>query len=103
MQADGLRCDLRRAAWGQPPSVARSAFSVSCVRFHLHRRRCAGHVVSTAPLILAFLGRYFVERNHGPTSIPALVVALDDELYALNAADPSAARYPKAAVGYLED
>ena len=46
---------------------------------------------ANAPLILAFLGQFFVESNHGATSAPALAVALDDELYALNAADPSAA------------
>jgi len=30
---------------------------------------------ANAPLILAFLGRYFVESNHGATSISALAVA----------------------------
>src|ERR1700722_4230387 len=43
---------------------------------------------ANAPLILAFLGRYFVVSNHGATSISDLAVALDDELYALNSADP---------------
>jgi Protein of unknown function (DUF3375) len=58
---------------------------------------------ANAPLILTFLGRYFVESNHGAASISALAVALDDEIYALNAADPSATRYPKPAMDYLED
>lgn len=56
-----------------------------------------------AALVLAFLGRFFVEGNAGATAAPVLVTALDDELYALNAADPTNPRYPKAAGGYLDD
>jgi hypothetical protein len=56
-----------------------------------------------APLVLAFLGRFFVEENNGATSAPALATALDDELYALNATDPVNPRYPKSATDYLED
>lgn len=56
-----------------------------------------------APLVLAFLGRFFVEDNNGATSAPVLAAALDDQLYALNAAEPTAPRYPKAAVEYLDD
>lgn len=56
-----------------------------------------------APLVLAFLGRFFVEGNAGATAAPVLVTALDDELYALNAADPTNPRYPKTAGDYLED
>ncbi len=52
------------------------------------------------PLVLTFLGKFFVEDNNGATSASALAAALDDELYALNAADP---RYPKQASEYLED
>jgi hypothetical protein len=58
---------------------------------------------ANAPLILAFLGRHFVESNHGAAPASALAVALDDELYALNGADPSARRYPKPAIDYLDD
>jgi Protein of unknown function (DUF3375) len=56
-----------------------------------------------ASLVLAFLGRFFVEDNNGATSAPALATALDDELYALNATDPVNPRYPKPAADYLED
>ena len=31
-----------------------------------------------APLILSFLGRYFIEENHGATAASALAGALDD-------------------------
>lgn len=37
-----------------------------------------------APLILSFLGRYFIEENHGATAASTLTGALDDELYGLN-------------------
>jgi hypothetical protein len=56
-----------------------------------------------APLVLAFLGGFFVEGNNGATSASALAAALDDELFALNAIGPSAQRYPKPAADYLED
>jgi hypothetical protein len=56
-----------------------------------------------APLVLTFLGRFYVEDNNGATSASALASALDDELYALNATDPANPRYPRAAVDYLED
>lgn len=56
-----------------------------------------------APLVLSFLGRFFVEENNGATAASALAARLDDELYALNAPDPAAPRYPKAAADYLED
>ncbi len=56
-----------------------------------------------APLVLAFLGRFFVEDNNGATAASALAAALDDELYALNAPDPAVPRYPKPATEYLED
>jgi flagellar motility protein MotE (MotC chaperone) len=58
---------------------------------------------SNAPLVLTFLGRFFVEDNTGATASSALAAALDDELYALNASDPAAPRYPKPAADYLED
>jgi flagellar motility protein MotE (MotC chaperone) len=56
-----------------------------------------------APLVLTFLGRFFVEDNNGAAAASALAAALDDELYALNALDPDAPRYPKPAAEYLED
>src|SRR5262245_21993232 len=56
-----------------------------------------------APLVLTFLGRFFVEDNNGATAASALAAALDDELYALNATDPADPRYPKPAIEYLED
>jgi hypothetical protein len=56
-----------------------------------------------APLVLTFLGRFFVDDNNGATSASALAAALDDELYALNATDPAGPRYPKPAIEYLED
>lgn len=58
---------------------------------------------SNAPLVLAFLGRFFVEDNNGAAAASTLASALDDELYALNAPDPTTPRYPKPAAEYLED
>ncbi len=58
---------------------------------------------ANAPLVLAFIGRFFVEGNNGATAASALAAALDDELYSLNATDPSPQRYPKPATDYLED
>jgi hypothetical protein len=58
---------------------------------------------SNAPLVLAFLGRFFVEGNNGAAAASTLASALDDELYALNAPDPTTPRYPKPAAEYLED
>jgi hypothetical protein len=56
-----------------------------------------------APLILSFLGRFFVEEHHGATAAPALAAQLDDQLYALNSGESDGARYPKAAGDYLDD
>ncbi|MPZ96436.1 MAG: DUF3375 family protein [Propionibacteriales bacterium] len=59
-----------------------------------------------ASLILAFLGRFFVEGNRGATAAAEVAAALDDDLYALNAAlasDPEEPRFPKAPRAYLED
>jgi Protein of unknown function (DUF3375) len=56
-----------------------------------------------APLVLSFLGRFFVEENNGATAASVLAATLDDELYALNAPDPTAPSYPKPATEYLED
>jgi flagellar motility protein MotE (MotC chaperone) len=56
-----------------------------------------------ATLVLSFLGRFFVEENNGAAPANALTSALDDELYALNSADPDQPRYPRAAIDYLND
>jgi flagellar motility protein MotE (MotC chaperone) len=56
-----------------------------------------------AALVLSFLGRFFVDENHGATSADVLASALDDELYALNSVDPEQPRYPRTATDYLED
>ncbi|MEP7331271.1 MAG: DUF3375 domain-containing protein [Terracoccus sp.] len=58
---------------------------------------------TNAPLVLAFLGRFFVEDNHGATSAPELATALDDELFTINAADPEHPVYPRGASDYLDD
>lgn len=58
---------------------------------------------SNAALVLSFLGRFFVEENHGATSAGVLASALDDQLYVLNGADPETPRYPKDPGHYLED
>jgi hypothetical protein len=56
-----------------------------------------------AALVLSFLGHFFVEQNNGATAAGVLASALDDELYALNAADPEQPRYPRPASEYLEE
>lgn len=59
-----------------------------------------------ATLILSFLGRYFVEANRGACPASRLADALDNELYTLNAEDPTGsgeARFPKEPRAYLED
>ncbi len=57
-------------------------------------------------LILSFLGGFFVEDNRGACRGSEVAAALDDHLYALNAAiatDNGDARFPKAPRAYLED
>ena len=54
----------------------------------------------SAPLVLSFLGQWFVVDNHGATPAAALVAALDDVLFAL---DDGGARYPRAPGEYLDD
>ncbi len=59
-----------------------------------------------ATLILSFLGDYFVDGNRGACSSSELAAALDDHLYALNAAaseETGQVRFPKQPREYLED
>lgn len=56
---------------------------------------------NSAPLILSFLGRHFVEQNLGATPASRLIEALDDHLYAARQRDPEA--YPREPQGYLDD
>ena len=55
-----------------------------------------------APLVLAFLGRVFIEDNVRSMSATELISRLDDELFALSERlGPTA--YPKSAKAYLDD
>jgi flagellar motility protein MotE (MotC chaperone) len=54
-----------------------------------------------SPLVLSFLGRFFVEGNSGATPAGQLVSALEDYLHALG--PDVAERFPKAPSTYLED
>lgn len=59
-----------------------------------------------AALILSFLGDYFVEANRGGRPASEVAAALDDQIYALNAAISTASgevRFPKEASDYLDD
>lgn len=56
-----------------------------------------------APLVLAFLGRHFVEDNAGARPQSELAEALDDLLHAVNHRLPEGERYPAAPVTYLDD
>lgn len=56
-----------------------------------------------AALVLSFLGRFFVEDNHGAVSSTELTAALDDQLHALNLGDGDEPRYPRGAGDYLQD
>jgi hypothetical protein len=60
-----------------------------------------------APLVLGFLGGYFIEGNRGPTPAAELAAVLDDQLHALNTADDEAndqeLRFPKPPLDYLDD
>jgi len=56
-----------------------------------------------APLVLSFLGCYFVQDNRGAVPAGELAAALDDHLYALNGTTGGDARYPKQPRDYLED
>lgn len=54
-----------------------------------------------APLVLSFLGRYFIEDNRGAVAAGQLTSALDDELFAVHRVDPD--RYPASPESYLSD
>jgi hypothetical protein len=56
-----------------------------------------------APLILAFLGRVFVDGNLGGQPAPTVIGLLDDELYALNSRAEGEPSFPRPAVAYLDD
>jgi hypothetical protein len=55
----------------------------------------------SAPLVLSFLHRVFVEDNVRSISSTELISRLDDELYALNERVPKS--FPKPAKAYLDD
>jgi hypothetical protein len=55
----------------------------------------------SAPLVLSFLHRVFVEENIRSISATELISLLDDELYALNERTPRS--FPKPAKAYLDD
>jgi hypothetical protein len=55
----------------------------------------------SAPLVLSFLHRVFVEENIRSISATELISQLDDELYALNERSPRS--FPKPAKAYLDD
>jgi hypothetical protein len=74
----------------------------------LRQRHAAWRLLraGNATLMLSFLGAFFVEGNRGACSASDVAAALDDQLYALNAAIPTEsgeARYPKEPRAYLED
>ena len=56
---------------------------------------------NSAPLVLSFLGRYFVDEHRGATPASSIVDALDDHLYLLHEEDPD--RYPRSPLEYLDE
>ena len=54
-----------------------------------------------APLVLSFLGGYFIDNNRGAAPSSQLVTALDDFLYDLHRSDPD--RYTASPETYLDD
>lgn len=56
-----------------------------------------------APLILSFLGSYYLEGGRGAQSAHEVAGALEDHLYTLNAPYPEAPPFPRTAEEYLED
>ncbi len=56
-----------------------------------------------APLVLSFLGGWFVEANRGATPATQLAAALDDHLYALNKVRAEDEQFRGSPAAYLED
>lgn len=56
---------------------------------------------TSAPLVLSFLGQFFVDENNGATPTSRLVDALDDHLYAIHERDPES--YPREPADYLDE
>ena len=56
---------------------------------------------TSAPLVLAFLGQYFVEDNHGATPASRLIDALDEYLYELHQVDSDT--FPREPAHYLDE
>ena len=54
-----------------------------------------------APLVLSFLGKHFIDENHGTSSLAELVRILDDQLYAIHQSEPQL--YPADPLVYLDD
>ena len=74
----------------------------------LRERHVAWRILraGNAPLILSFLGEYFVDANRGASPAAELVAALDDVLYELRRTGADAdgnPRYPKEPRDYLDD
>ena len=56
---------------------------------------------SSAPLVLSFLGAFFVEENRGAVPASRLIDALDDHLHVIREHDADA--YPREPASYLDD
>ena len=69
----------------------------------LHERHPAWRLLRArnAPLVMSFLGTYFIEANRGAAPAGQLVSALDDFLYGIHRVEPD--RYPADPATYLED
>lgn len=94
----GNNCgSIIRAEWGC--SVDYSAIE------NLRDRHPAWRLLraDNAPLLLAFLGRWFVEENRGATASSELRSALEDELFERNDGHLDTPPFPKRAQAYLED
>jgi flagellar motility protein MotE (MotC chaperone) len=55
-----------------------------------------------APLVLSFLGAWFVDGNRGPTPASELAAALEDHLHVVNEGRAEEQRFSQGATGYLE-
>lgn len=83
--------------------------TLACVEFRtveaLRERHAAWRLLraTSAPLILTFLGDFFVEANRGPTPASLVAAALDDVIYDLDAADADTSRFPRKPTEYLDE